>query len=230
MVSGIRALGFAICAASVLWVGAARAGTILILNPAGDGGPDIGFNGTVLATLPDGNGATTGDQDTTIDFADFLSPLADVPTPTASFTLSGLAAVGSASVFGALAVQNFLGGSLAVYDPADALLIAGTLNSSALSGTIGPPGTGGLFTTTFATVTGGSLMPLIDVSTLTISMTLSDVSGGSGLRVVGGQLQGFEADSVVAIAANAPEPAIPWLLLVCAAALIGVRSRLRSIE
>lgn len=222
MASNIRGFGFAICVASALCAGPARAGTILFLNPSGT--PDIGFDGINLATLPGPDGATTGDQNTTIDFQDFLSSRPDVGTPTASLTLSGVAAAGAPQVFGSLVVQTFSGGTLDLYDPANALMLAGALDMSALTGTLGPPGTASVFTTTFANVTGGSLMPLLAAGTLTISISMSSVNGGNGLSVQNQALAAFSADSVITIAADAPEPPVLGLMFVAAAVLIRVRS------
>jgi hypothetical protein len=71
-------------------------------------------------------------------------------------------------------------------------------------------------------VTGGSLAPLIDPATLTLSMNLSSINNGAGLKVtpVGGPapytLDAFQADASVNIAADqaVPEPATIGLLLI----------------
>jgi hypothetical protein len=69
-------------------------------------------------------------------------------------------------------------------------------------------------------VSGGSLAPLIDADTLTLSMNLSSINNGAGLMVtpVGGPapytLDEFEADASVNIAAEpVPEPASLGLLV-----------------
>jgi hypothetical protein len=85
------------------------------------------------------------------------------------------------------------------------------MGPSALSGVIGPPGTGALFTTSLTSVTGGSLQPLILPGTVSLSMNMTNVNGGLGFSVVppitGGILQPFLADASINIAAEAiPEP------------------------
>jgi len=228
MSNRIRTLefGFAICVATVLSAGAVQAGTILHLDLGTDQGPDVGFNSTTLGTVPDSNVATLGDQDTAIDFSDLLGGIPDVASPSASFSLNGLTVTGTATVFGGtLVVQEFSGGTLDVYDPGNALLLSGSLAPSTLTGTIGSPGTGALFTATFGAFTGGSLLPFLDVNTLMMSLTLFNVNSGGGLSVSGDQLNGFEAGAGVAIAAQpVPEPATAWLLLMGVAALTRVRS------
>ena len=50
----------------------ADAGTIIKLS-LGNTGPDIEYSGGVLSTVDDGIVGTPGDQNTSIDFLDFLS-------------------------------------------------------------------------------------------------------------------------------------------------------------
>jgi len=187
-----------------------RAGTIIKLNLGGVG-PDVALNGGgILSTINDGIPGTVGDQNTAVEFTDFLNFLPDINTSTASFTLQGMAATGPAFQLGTLAIQSFSGGQFFLYDPANVLLLQGPLINSALTGVVGPPGTGAVFSTTLSTVTGGTLLPLIAPGTLSLSMNLTNVSGGNGFLVVPpgqGVLQPFEADASVNIAANpVPEP------------------------
>ncbi len=175
--------------------------------------------GGILSTLSDGDLGTTGDQNTAVEYTGFLDvPLSDINTSTASFTLSGLAAAGPPQIsFAPLVIQNFVGGTFNLYSPGNSLLLSGTLTNSALTGVMGPPGTGALFTTTFSTVTGGSLQPLIVPGSLTLSMNLSNVNGGTGFSVGGALapvLNPFVADAAVNIAGDpsdnggdVPEPA-----------------------
>ena len=212
---------------------AAHASTIIKLN-LGSVGPDIGMTGGQLSTVDDGIAATTGDQNTNVEFTDFLSATPDITTPIASFTLSGLTAVPPAQQLGSLAIQNFTGGQFSLYDQANNLLLSGPLTTSALTGVIGPPGTASLFTTSLTSATGGSLAPLILTGSLSLSMSMTDVNGGAGFTVSDGILQPFVADSSVLIAADsnpAPEPSTLALMTLGAAGLLARRwSDRRSIQ
>jgi hypothetical protein len=208
-----------ICIVLGMSLGIAQAGTILTLKLGSDTTPDIKFDGTTLSTDSDSVPATMGDQDTEVDFQDFLSGMSDLVSPPGSATLGGLTVSGPPTVFGGvLVVQDFILGTIDIWGPAPGnnLLLSGTLNpftpSSTLAGPLGPPATGALFTTSFATVTGGSLAPLLVPNSLTLSMSLSNINGGGGLAV-GGPIGGaqtllkFGADAVITIAAEpVPEP------------------------
>jgi hypothetical protein len=220
-----------VCALLGLFASASHAATIIKLN-LGDIGPDVGMNGAgILSTVDDGNAATTGDQNTDVEFTGFLDPNPDIVPKIASFSLHNLAEVGPANVFGSLVIQNFQGGTFQLFDQANVLLLSGLLNNSALSGVVGPPGTGALFTTTFSQVTGGTLAPLIAPNSLSLSMNLTNVNGGGGFQVGGGDapiVNPFLADASVNIAGNpsVPEPATFVLVLAGAVATAGcVRRR-----
>lgn len=219
------------------------AGTIIKLN-LGSVSPDIQYDGSFLSTANDGVVGTTGDQNTAVEFTDFLEPLAtDIPTAIASFSIGGLAPAGSAFVFlGQNVVQNFNGGSLTLYAPDNSILLSGSLTSSALSGTIGFSA-GGLFTTSFGTVTGGSLAQYIQNNSLVVSMnftkiqttggpvglTVSPPPGNPAPQVHQGTLQPFTADAAINIEGEVPEPATMLLLVAgfAAAHVVGLR-RTRS--
>jgi len=217
--------GMMACALLALVVPAAHAATIIKLN-LGEIGPDVGMNGGILSTINDGNAATTGDQNTDVEFTGFLDPNPDIVPKNASFNLRNLAQVGPPNVFGALVIQNFAGGTFQLFDPANVLLLSGQLNNSALSGVLGPPGTGALFTTTFSQVTGGTLAPLIAPGSLSLSMNMTNVNGGNGFSVAvvgaGPALNPFLADASVNIAGDpaVPEPGTLMLLLVSSAIAI----------
>ncbi len=219
-------IGLAVCATA----SALQAGTIIKLN-LGEVGPDVSFTQAgVFGTIDDGNAATIGNQNTAIEFADGLDDIPDIGTNVGSFTLSGLAAVGPAQVFGTLLIQNFAGGSFNLYDPANVLLLSGTLSASTLTGVVGPPGTGSVFSTGPMTVTGGTLLPRIVPNTLSLSLTLTNVNGGAGLSVgnTAPILQPFTADSTVAMAATVvPEPATFALFAFGGLTAIGLRMRRR---
>jgi hypothetical protein len=216
----------------------AQAGTIIKLSLGTDALADVEFSGGasgVFGTMDDGNAATNGDQNTAIEFGDFLDgSQADVQTTTASFTLDNLAASGAPSTFGPLVIQNFTGGTLSLYNPANVLLLSGTLANSALTGPIGPPATGALFTTSFATVTGGTLQPQIVANSLTVSMSFSDINSGAGFTLGGGPspvLTAFQADATLSIAGQQiPEPVAAILIAVASAGLVTLTSRHRPLR
>jgi hypothetical protein len=213
--------GVAACALFCVAATFAQAGTIIKLNLGGVG-PDVGMGAPaglpvgVLGTVDQTAGPPpSGDQLTAIEYTGFLNFIPDVNTSTASFSLNGLNAVGPANVFGSLVIQNYIGGVFSLYDPADTLLLQGPMGPSALSGVLGPPGTGALFTTSLTTVTGGSLATLIAPGSVSLSMNMTNVNGGGGFVVAGGgpQLNAFLADASISIAADpVPEPASLVLL------------------
>jgi hypothetical protein len=212
---------FAVAALSVcLLVSASaicRADTIIKLNLGGVG-PDVGMNpGGQFATSNDGDAATTGDQNTAIEFTGFLDPsMPDINSSVASFSLSGLLATGPAQQIGSLAIQNFTGGQWSLYDPSNNLLLSGNLSTSVLSGVIGSPATAAIFTTATFSPSGGSLAPEIALGTMGLSISMTNVNGGLGLAISGNVLQPFQADASVLISAdpkiNAPEPSTLALL------------------
>jgi hypothetical protein len=207
----------------------ANANTIIKLD-LGSVGPDIGMNGQgQLSTVNDGDAGTTGDQNTKIEFTDFLNSIPDISTPPGSFTLNGLALAGPTNVIGGtLVIQNFTGGQFSLYDPANVLLLSGPISTSTLTGTIGAPGTGALFTTTLASATGGTLASLIFPGSLSLSLSMTNVNGGTGFSTSDSILQPFQADGSINIAADgarAPEPATLALLSMGAIGLLALRRR-----
>jgi hypothetical protein len=209
---------------------AAQAGTILKLDLGGLG-PDLGMSGGVVSTVNDGDASTTGDQDTAVQFTDFLDSIPDINTHVASFSLSGVTASGPVTQLGPLAIQNFTGGQISLYDPSNNLLLTATIGNTVLTGTIGPPSNGSIFTTTLSSATGGSLASLIAPGSVSLSFNLTNVNGGAGLSVSDGTLQPFIGDSSVLIAANAinaPEPAALALLALGGFGLLARRHLARS--
>jgi uncharacterized protein (TIGR03382 family) len=221
---------FAFCA--MLGWSAANGATILKLS-LGSTGADLAMNGSgVLGTMSDGVAATTGDQNTAIDFTGFLDgSFADVTTNDASFTLAGLQKTGPLSIIGGTVIaQDFLGGTFSLYSPTNSLLLSGNLQGSTLTGSIGGTATGSLFTTNASNFTGGSLLPNLQANTLNISMTLTNVSNGTGFVVSGAPfvLQPFTADTFVNITAEPiPEPASIAIALLGAAGF-GLLGRRRT--
>ena len=228
MIRSVRiTLGIVVtCAMVGLLAPATQAGTILKLGLGNDTPGDIEFTGGaagMMSTVDDGDAATTGEQNTNIDYTSFLDgSFADVLTSTASFTMDGLTASGAPTVHlgGPLVVQNFTGGTFSLYDESNTLLLSGTLSNSAITGPIGPPATGGLMTSTFASITGGTLQPLLQPGSLTLAMGMVDINDGAGLSMSGGAaptLNAFTADVVMAVDAEPiPEPAALTLLAIAA--------------
>ena len=220
-------IGFAFCVAT----SALNAGTIIKLNLGGTG-PDVSLvQGGIFGTTDDGNAATTGNQNTAIEYTDGLDFIPDVNTDIASFSLNGLTETGPALVLGTLVIQNFTAGTFSLFDSANNLLLSGALTSSTLTGTAGPPGTGSVFTTApIIGPLGGTLAPLIVPGSLSLSLTLTNVVSQGitpGFVVDGGVLQ-FTADSTVAIAANVvPEPTTFALFAFGGLTAIGLRLRRR---
>jgi hypothetical protein len=206
------------------------AATIVKLN-LGSSSPNINLDAAgVLSTFNDANSATTGDHNTTVDFTGFLdAEYTDIHSPIASFTLSGLATSAPTTIINSLVIQNFSGGTMALYDPTNTLLLQGALGVSAMTGTLTGflgAGDGGLFTTTFSNVTGGTLAEEVAANTLVVSMNFSGASTaglpGFAVSPTTGRLLPFQTGAAVSIKASEniiPEPAGLVLLLVGGAAV-----------
>lgn len=223
----------ALCVGMCFFAGTSYASTIINLGLGSDTPPDIEFDGTTLKTSDDGDDTTDGDQNTGVDYQTFLEGLSDINTPIASFSLAGLTAAPTASVFqNVLVIQNFSGGTLSLYAPDDSLLLSASLNSSTLSGPLGSPATGALFTTSFADVTGGALAAELINDSLTFSMNMADISGGTGFELqptTETRLAAFTADVSLKIdAEQIPEPTSALLLVAGSlAAAFGLSRRCR---
>jgi hypothetical protein len=106
--------------------------------------------------------------------------------------------------------------------------LSGNLLGPALTGTVGLPD-GMLFTSSFSTVTGGTLASYLDASSLILQMHLSTINGGAGLSVgltsPPGELDPFTAVATVDIEATEPipEPTAGMLLAMWALAAFARR-------
>ena len=238
----------AVCFAAIQ---VANAGTIIKLNLGSDNPPDVGFSAGFLTTLNDGNNLpnSPGDQDTNVDFLDFLGFLPNIPAG-ASFSLSGIQATPTATQLsppitpvGNTIIQNFTGGQLRLWDPAGVLLLGVNLGDSQLTGNSSPlPANGALFSTSFGSPIpgpgGGILAPQIAGNSVTLSIGLGDVNNGAGLSLSSitpiapglatGVLNNFNANATASIDAlqAVPEPAAATLMLL--AGLCGVSTRRRN--
>ncbi|HEX4415705.1 MAG TPA: PEP-CTERM sorting domain-containing protein [Lacipirellulaceae bacterium] len=231
----------AACALSSTLITSLQAATILKLDLGGVG-PDIHQDGGgQLGTISDGTPATTGDQNTNIEYTGFLDPLfADVTTGDASFTISGPLIANptpSAIIPGTpqVVIQGYpsLGNlpTFSLYGPGNTLLLTGPTGSAVLTGTLGAPGTGGVFFTQLETVTGGTLAPYLAPHSVSLSISLSNVNGGNGFSLFPPEaidLNPWVADGFVTISADAiPEPASVLLIAVGTALAGGISRRLR---
>lgn len=213
-------------------VSTAGASTIVKLSLGNDNAADIAYNGSSLSTVVDADPLTPGDQNTAVEFLGALSSLPAIPAANASFTLTGVTAVGPATVLPLpnIVIQSFTGGNFSLYDNTNTLILSGTLGDSVLSGPVGASATGALFTTTLGSASG-PLASLIDVNTLNLSINMTDVNGGTGFTVTTGagvSLDPFNTDASVSLSAdpkNVPEPATVTLVLLGGVALIGLRRR-----
>jgi len=189
----------------------------IIKVPLGEAGPDIIFDGTTFRTADDGNALTSGDQNTRVIFSGFDVSIADILTPDASFTLSGVTSAGNADTIGPVISQTTTGGSFSLFAPDNSLLLSGTLTDGAIVGSQAPASTGSFFNTTLGTFTGGSLLSYFSAQTLDLSFALNAIVSGQtpGLAVdSGGKLAAFSADASGLIqGAAVPEPVSVLLLL-----------------
>jgi hypothetical protein len=215
----LRALQAAAALLFALCVSSANAGTIIKLSLGNDAAADIEYAGGILSTIDDGDGATLGEQNTAVEFLDFLSFIPTIPSADASYSLGGVTAAGAATVLFTSVAQPFTDGFFRLWDDMNTLLLDVDLDDSILFGTLGSPATGAVFSTTFASVVGGSLAPYIDADSISFSLSMTDVAsgGGSGMSVTlgpgGYTLNPFEADAVKLIGADQiPEPATALML------------------
>jgi len=202
-----RIMGSALFA--VFFAPIAQADSIIKIPLSETASPDVQFDGNNFSTVNDGDAATTGDQDTKVDFVGFLSFLNDINTATASFSLSNVKADGAPTDAGVV-VQPTTGGNFSLYDQFNTLLLSGTLTAGALVG--GNSDTGTFFNTTVATYTSGSLLAYITPMPASISFALAGILSGvdtAGLAISNNTLTPFVADASALLTGNStgvPEP------------------------
>lgn len=194
----------------------AHAGTVIKLTlddlgqPSTD--PDVGWRAGSFTTLNDAIVATTGDQNSTVDFVGDLGGLADI-TAGASFTLTGIDAAGAPMAFGGIIVQPTSGGEFSLYAADNSLLLRAEIHDGSLTGS-GSGSAASFFTIDSMVLTGGSLLSLLQPSPSALAIALTDVdSGGTpGLRIEAGALARFTASATLNIDALVPAPASALVL------------------
>lgn len=201
------------CALALGAASVARAESFLELEPESTG-PHAAYSAaSTFATTSDGVAGTTGNQDVSGDYLNFLDSIASFSG--GSFTVSGLTASGPPTVFSTFVSQNLTGGSFSLYNSSNTLLLSGTLGTSLLSGLSGPGGVASV--TSGATVTGGTLQPLIAPGSLSISISITDINDGAGFTLSSGNtiIDPFSGDMMVTFAGNeaVPEPSTAALLI-----------------
>ena len=244
-----RSLGFlAIAAALCFFNLSAHADTIVKLTLAGD--LDIELVGTEISTIDDGNAASPGDQDTSVEFPAgsfvFGAPgIQDIVPPAfGSVSLSGIELTGSPTIVaGNLLTYQTTGGTFELYDDLGDPLLTGSLDDGSFFGTVGSGGaaTGGWLTVNLGNFTGppnapnDKLFSLLDPDSAAMSISFTELFTGTtpGVVVDNGVLQGFTADATANISAEAngallPEPSTAVLGLIAGVlGVLGFRRRNR---
>jgi hypothetical protein len=207
--------------------------TVLKLDLGADADDDMEMTSGQFSTVNDGNGTTTGSQNTSVEFLDFLQSYGNLSG--ASFTLGGLNAMPtSTTFFGSLVEQDFQDGTLAIYSPENELLLSANLSISAVTGPLGSPGKEGLFLG-FGEVTGGEIAHRLLKTSLLLRMRLPTINTGGGFSVSPAPsspvplyyapLDSFSAGASLEI--RAIEVAEPSLLPIAAVAALGLLRRRR---
>jgi len=207
------------------WVQPVAADTILKFGLS-EIGSDILYESGVLFTKDDGFAATTGNQNTGLNFTGFLAGLIADISGGASFTLDGITAIGNATLIGALVAQQTNGGTFSVWDVSNNLLLSAELGEGYINGT-NSVGTASFFNTEIVNYTGGSLLNLIAPAPGGISLALASIltDGKVGLDVVNDKLQNFSANGSGLITGDAAVPEPTTVLLLMSGLIGGVARR-----
>lgn len=209
-----------------------RAETVMKIDLGLDSTADLQLAGGIFSTRDDGQAGTTGQQNTNLIVSDFLdSKQVDILTGNASMTLSDVLINGAPTVLFNTVFQPTSGGTFAIYDTSNSLLLGGTLIDGVLSGPIGASQTGSFLTASFGAFTGGSLLPYVNPKSASLSISLTNVisTGGlKGLQISDGQLAGFTADATANVGALVPEPSCGLLTACGLIGLAGATRRRRA--
>jgi hypothetical protein len=221
-----------------------HAATIVEMS-LGDATTDIEYDNGTLHTVDDGNNTTLGEQDTGVLFLNFVDGYGPdiLSAPLGSLTLSGLtptpAGPNSALlIFQSTIIQTFTGGTLELWDENNVLLLSGNLGASALTGAVGNS-TGGLFQTSYGSITDGALKQYVDPNSFLMSMNFTSIKtipgGQNGLTLaapapigdfVNVELNPFRADATVDVEASpVPEPSTAGLLLAITLGALSLRRK-----
>jgi hypothetical protein len=221
-------VGAALAVALLFSIQTVNAGTIIKLDLGDDTQKDFEFVAGTLSTIADGIGSP-GDQETGVDFLDFLSGEADIPSG-ASYSFNGATISGPPILIGPVVNQFLSGGTFQLWDDDGVtLLLDVAMTDSVLTGSTSN-GAAATISVDFGTVVGGSLAPQIISDTVSFGISMTGVKTGNlnGLRVISGVLQNFQADATKLIAADpVPEPTIA-VLAGLGIALVVTATRRRS--
>lgn len=205
----------------------AHALSTIIKLDLGGVGPDVTYDGSTFHTINQTPGATpVGDQLTNVDYLSFLSFLPAISTDNASFSLTGVTATGGATNIGGVTAQNTTGGTFALYDSTNSLLLSGVLSDGQIS-VASLAQTGSFFNTSIASFTGGSLLSYVANTPASLSLSLLNVTSILNTdRIPTSGLSAFTADATGLVGGTpVPEPATAFLLLGALPGFFGIRRR-----
>ena len=190
------------------------AGTIIKSTGAAVAPPQFGFSGGLFQTIDDGNNATLGDVDVGLNYTGELDAVLTDLGSGASLTIANVLADGPVlQPLPGLVVQSTIGGEFALFDEANALLLAGQFDAGLFTGVIGQP-TGSFRTITPLTFTAGSILDdFLDSPVGNLSISLGQIrslpAGSQGPGISGG-LNPFDATLTAQLdgsVLSVPEPA-----------------------